>query len=299
MTDNQTAGVIDFTDEQQFEDAYARVKPALDALQTDELAQINVDVPTAVATILGVLPKLKALEPEIEKHLPTFDIARYRNLEDIAFALSFANTNYLTALQPPAVLPELVDEATKLRGLLLVDTEMLVAHGIVDGQQIAELQGAKGPKNVAQDLQSLSRVLKESWDKVQGKSPLTADDLTRANQLAAHLLRLVGLRAQGTGSVEAATDARMRAFTVFLRAYADVQRAVAYLRADEGDAESIAPSLYTGRSRKKAPEAAEPPAPPEPAPAPVPPPVVPSPHAAAPVPATALATKNENGPFMG
>jgi hypothetical protein len=109
---------------------------------------------------------------------------------------------------------------------------------------------------------------------------------------------MVGLRAQATASVEAATDARMRAFTLFSRAYADVRRAVAYLRAGEGDAESIAPSLYTGRARKKSPDAAEPPAPPEPAPAPAPPPVVPSPHAGAPVPATALATKNENGPFM-
>jgi hypothetical protein len=299
MTDNQTVGILDFTNEQQFEDAYARVKPTLDALRTGELQQINLDVPTAVATILGVLPKLQALEPDIAKHLPTFDIARYRRLEDIAFALSFANTNYLTALQPPEVLPELVDEATKLRGLLVADSEMLVAHGIIDGKQIAELQGAKGFKNVAQDLQSLSRVLKESWDKVQGKSPLTLDDLTRANQLAAHLLRLVGLKEQDTASVEAATDARMRAFTVFLRAYGDVQRAVAYLRADEGDAESIAPSLYTGRARKKAPDAAAPPAPPVPAPAPVPAPVVPSPHSAAAVAAPALATKNENGPFMG
>jgi conjugal transfer/entry exclusion protein len=76
---------------------------------------------------------------------------------------------------------------------------MLVAHRIIDENQIAQLQGAKGFKNVAQDLQSLSRVLKDSWDKIQGKLPLTVDDLTRANQLAAHLLRTIGLREQGAG----------------------------------------------------------------------------------------------------
>jgi hypothetical protein len=109
---------------------------------------------------------------------------------------------------------------------------------------------------VAQDLQSLSRVLKESWDKVDGKIPSTADDLVRANQLAAHLLRTVGLREQGPALVAEATDARMRAFTLFLRTYADAQRAVAYLRAEQGDAETLAPSLYTGRGRRKAPDPA-------------------------------------------
>jgi hypothetical protein len=260
MTTHVMTGLTDFANEQQFEDAYIRVKAALDALQPDELVQINLDVPTAVATILGVLPKLHALEPEIEKHLPTFDLARYRSLEDVAFALSFANTNYLTALQPPDALSALADEATKTRGVLLADAETLVAHGIIDGNQFAELQGAKGFKNVAQDLQSLSRVLKESWDEIQGKLPLTLDDLTRANQLAAHLLRTIGLREQGAAGVEAATDVRMRAFTLFLRTYGDAQRAVAYLRADQGDAENIAPSLYTGRGRRKAPDAPTPPA---------------------------------------
>jgi hypothetical protein len=296
MTNHETANVIDVASEQQFEDAYARVKPVLDALAPDELVQINLDVPTAVATTLGVLPKLQALEPDIEKHLPTFDIGRYRSLEDIAFALSFAQTNYLTALQPPEVLPALVDEATKMRGVLLADAETLVAHGIIDANQISQLEGAKGLKNVAQDLQSLSRVLKESWDKIQGKLPLTVDDLARANQLAAHLLRTIGLRDQGPAAVEAATEVRMRAFTLFIRTYGDAQRAVAYLRADEGDAESIAPSLYTGKGRKKAPE----PPTPEPTLVPTPePPVAASPapaHGA--TPPKGPEPTNQNGPFM-
>jgi hypothetical protein len=300
MTTDVMTAPTDFANEQQFEDVYARVKPALDALQPDELLQINLDIPTAVATILGVLPKLQALEPDIAKHLPTFDIARYRSLEDIAFALSFANTNYLTALQPPDDLPPLADEAAKMRSVLLADAETLVAHDIIDEKQIAQLQGAKGSKNVAQDLQSLSRVLKESWDKIQGKLPLTLDDLTRANQLAAHLLRTIGLREQGAAGVEAATDTRMRAFTLFLRTYGDAQRAVEYLRSEQGDAESIAPSLYTGRGRKKA---AEPPAPtPAPTTTTSAPSTVEAPHALqanGQAQASPLEKTQENGPFMG
>ncbi len=40
---------------------------------------------------------------------------------------------------------------------------------------------------------------------------------------------------------------RARAFTLFSRAYDQVRRAVNVLRWDEGDADSIAPSLYAGR----------------------------------------------------
>jgi hypothetical protein len=43
--------------------------------------------------------------------------------------------------------------------------------------------------------------------------------------------------------------------------YEDVRRAVAYLRAREGDADAIAPSLYPGRPRRRQSEADAPAAP--------------------------------------
>jgi hypothetical protein len=96
----------------------------------------------------------------------------------------------------------------------------------------------------------------------------------------------------------------MRAFTLFLRTYGDAQRAVEYLRSEQGDAESIAPSLYTGRGRKKADPPAPSPAPTTTRPAPS---TVEAPHAVASeavhvngeAQASPLEKTHENGPFMG
>jgi hypothetical protein len=49
----------------------------------------------------------------------------------------------------------------------------------------------------------------------------------------------------------AASEARLRAFTRLIRVYEDARRAVAYLRAAQGDADTIAPSLYPGRPRRR------------------------------------------------
>ncbi len=134
---------------------------------------------------------------------------------------------------------------------MLADAQALAQHGLLNGSQLAQLKGGNGYKNLAQDLQLLSHVMRQDWDKIQNKSGTTADDLKAAYQMSVRLMRIVGLREQGPALLAAATDRRLRAFTHFINVYEDVRRAVAYLRGRQGDADSIAPSLYPGRPRRK------------------------------------------------
>ena len=243
---------IGLSDEALLDEAYARVKPDLDALQEAELLQVNLDVTAGVTSVLGLLPEVKALREQIVKQLPAFDIAAFDKLEDYALALSFANTGYLAATQPPDDLQDLNTNATKLHDRLFADAQALAQHGLLNGAQLAQLKGGNGYKNLAQDLQLLGRVMRQDWDKIQNKSGTTADDLKAANQMSVRLMRIVGLREQGPALLAAATDQRLRAFTIFINVYEDVRRAVAYLRGRQGDADAIAPSLYPGRPRKRA-----------------------------------------------
>jgi hypothetical protein len=284
--------------------AYERVKADLAAVKPEEFIQINLDIPTAVSTIIGVLPEVKALRPQIEKELPTFDLAAFDKLEDYAWALSYAQSLYLTATQPPDDLAELGPAATQLRERLLADAGSLANYGLVDSGQLAELKGANGIKNIAQDLQILVIAMQANWANIQGKAPTTAADLDTALRMSARLMRIVGLREQGPAQLAAATDQRLRAFTLVLNVYDDVRRAVGYLRAREDDADSIAPALHPGRPRRKQ---ADPPAPPANTP---PSPAVPSalPKGATPpgpttptdagTDATKTASGNSQGPFV-
>jgi hypothetical protein len=83
--------------------------------------------------------------------------------------------------------------------------------------------------------------------------PIKREDLQRAEAIAVAILRTVGLQEQGPTAIAATTDARLRAFTLFVRTYDHVRRGISYLRWEQDDVEAIAPSLYQGRGgRKKA-----------------------------------------------
>jgi hypothetical protein len=140
-----------------------------------------------------------------------------------------------------------------VRETLLADANTLVARGYINASVLKQLKGPVGYKNVATDLQILGSVLKDNWATIAGKCATQLGELEHAIKLAARILRVVGLREQSPAVIAAAADIRMRAFTLFTRAYDDARRAVIYVRWHEGDADAIAPSLYAGRSngRKK------------------------------------------------
>lgn len=68
---------------------------------------------------------------------------------------------------------------------------------------------------------------------------------------------MVGLKEQGPGATQVVSDLRVRAFTLLARTYDAARSAGMYLRWKFNDVDSIAPSLYAGRSngRRKEPEA--------------------------------------------
>src|SRR5262249_43656103 len=97
-----------------------------------------------------------------------------------------------------------------------------------------------------------------------------------AKDLGAQLFEAAGLRDVASANVAETTRIRQQAYSLLSRAYTETRRCIQYLRFHEGDAESIAPSFFTGRSRSAAVE---------PTPAPDPPARAPSPPAPSPTPA--------------
>jgi hypothetical protein len=236
-------------------DAYARVKDEWSALQPDQLLQVNLDIPIAAQTVLGALPEIKSLRERIVKELPSFDIASFDKLEDYVLALVVVNSRYVMATQPPDDLNELSAESARLRERLTADARTLSLRGLFDARKVAALKGGQGYRNIGLDLQSLSEELESIWPTINGKCATTAEELKAATQMATRLLRVVGLRDQAPAIVGALVEERMRAFTHVIKVYEEARSAIAFLRRKEEDADTIAPSLYTGRApRRKASE---------------------------------------------
>jgi hypothetical protein len=252
-------------------EAYERLLPEALAVPDTDLLPINLEVATAVTTVLGAWPQIRTFRGSVAL-LPGFDLARFDKIEDYALALGHAQSRHNVAGTSAESLPDLSAAGTALRQLLLTDAASLAQRGLVDADRLDELKGPNGYRNLAFDLDSLATLLRESWEKIAGKTPIVLSELDEAETLADRLLTAVGIRDQAPPSVAETAAIRQRAYTLCLKAYDQARRAIGYLRWQENDLEQIAPSLFTARAagrRKNATqsetaEPAEPP--PDPAP---------------------------------
>ncbi|MET0591783.1 MAG: hypothetical protein ABW133_03730 [Polyangiaceae bacterium] len=244
-------------EEHQFQLAYEKVLDEMKAVPHSDYVSINTDVPTAVITVLGALPKIKALRPRVVADLPNLDIARFDKFETYAMALGHAHARYMVASHPVEALEAMSEEASALRELMVADANTLALRALIDRDALKQLKGNRGYSNVAFDLLALAQIFRDKWPVVQGKCALQLDEINRAQSLGTRIARALGEREQAPTKVVEAAEMRQRAYTLFIRAYEHAQRALRFLRWEEEDWETILPSIYNAsRSRRKETEGA-------------------------------------------
>jgi len=237
---------------QLYREAFEQASPAAAAISEDDLMPVNIDIPSAVATAIGALPKILAYRAEAAK-LPSFDISHFDQLQLYTFAVGHAHARLLAASAPPEALVALNADGIKLRDTMYSDAVALAHRGLISGERIAEFRGNVGYKNLAFDLLGLATLLRENWDTIASRSAIVSSELTAAELLGRQLMDAVGAREQAPTIVAHAQAQRQRNFTLFLRSYDQVRRAIGFLRWDDDDIEDVCPSLYAGRggSRRK------------------------------------------------
>jgi hypothetical protein len=246
------AGISNEPEATEFADGFKRVEAEIRALPEAELVPVNIDVQGAVTTVLGALPELSALRPELVE-LKDFDLASFDKLRDYSLALGYTHAMYRVAAGPSDSLTALATELTELRDMLEADATALAKRGILDEAQVSKLRDGSGYKNIAFEVVGLVGLLRDRWDAIQGRSAISETELEHAGQLAQELVTKLGVREQAPAVAGAAAVLRQRAFTLFANTYDEVRRAVSYLRWHENDVDEIAPSLFAGRGGRGAP----------------------------------------------
>lgn len=265
--------------ENVFKKAFDATAEARAALTPELLMPINIDVRQAHNTALGVIPKLAALRSRVAK-LSEFDMDVYDSIETYAQALAYAHPMYLGAAPQSDELPELAAHAMALRDRLLGDATMLARRNLVDAKRLAQVQGGNGYLNIASDLATIVGVIRDSWAKVQGKSPIDESELAEADELYRRMTMATVNRTQASETEASWANERQRAYTLLIKAYEQARRAATFLLWPPAEADKLVPSLWKGRggrpSSKSDPnvEPADPVAPVDADPAPVPAPVV-------------------------
>ncbi|HEU4533794.1 MAG TPA: hypothetical protein VFS00_06735, partial [Polyangiaceae bacterium] len=243
------------------EAAFARVRPALDALPRDQARPLTLHVPSAVVLALGALPRLLALREAMRAALTEPPLEALDHLKDYALAAAHAHANALPEDAAETALRALLNEATPLRERMLRSAEAIVSFGHFDAKRVAAIRRGNGHLDTAQDLAALGTLFRDAWPTLGSKTLLTRADVERAIALSESLLETLGRRRQGTDGAadpREADELLAKAFELFRRAYEECRHAVVYLRRREGDADTLAPPLGHSRRRARRPQGDEP-----------------------------------------
>lgn len=190
-----------------------------------------------------------ALREQCVAELPKADPTCFDVLESQALALGYSQGRHQMALRPAQPVQDISAKCVVKHDILSTGIELAIKRGLLAGHSLRELRGPVGYKNQAADLIALVALYRDNEKALAGRTGISKEDLDEAEALAYQLFGAIGEREQLPITVAATTEARQRAFTLFMNTYDDVRRIVHYLRWKEGDADEIAPSVYAGRKR--------------------------------------------------
>jgi hypothetical protein len=256
-TQDATTAVTERLRQPRFIASYELELPAIMEVPREEWMQINLDIPTAVTLVLGAVPGMQKLRDRCAKALPELDLGLFERIESLALAMGYAHSRQKASALPALPVQQLSERVIEMRDTLIVDWTPYARRGWMDAQRIKDLKGPIGYKNQAFDLLTLVAMGREAWPQIQGKTAITLADLDEAESLADQLLTAVGEREQLPAETAPSKEILRAAFTLFMRAYAELRRAALYVRFHEDDADKFVPPLTAGRKRK----GSEPPAP--------------------------------------
>lgn len=232
--------------------AFIEVEPQLAAMSADDLTPITTDIPRAVAIAVGAVPHIAKLRDDAAK-LPGFDITNIDRLGVYALAAWYTHLLGMPEATESA-LAGLLDEGRPLRETMLLAAELMAHLGYFNKKAVEDIRAGQGNLDTANDLVALAALFTSGWALVENKSPVEWAHVERAAILGPQILIALGARNQPGAKVSDGTtppERRVRAYTLFTRAYDQCRRAVTYLRWDQGDADEIAPSLFANRGPRK------------------------------------------------
>lgn len=233
------------------ETCFLAVKAELEALEHDEVVALNVDLEQAVSTALGASVRLQALRPGFAR-LDFADEHEPDRLAVYAYAALYTHVLAGQVASRDERLPKLLDEALPLRERLLGTAELMAELGELSRQPVAAIRSGTGHLDIASCLIALACLFEANWSRLNGRVPVTREQVARARMVGRELYEVIGTRRYVPAPIPMDDPGRLRAraFTLLVRSYDRCRRAVVALRWHEGDADAFMPTLYPKRRRR-------------------------------------------------
>jgi hypothetical protein len=229
----------------------------LAAIPDSELERTpGLDASLASGIVIGSLPRIAEHRDAIEAQFGEEGVEVLDDLPAVAYAAAQANIE-LAAADAASDLTAMHAEVLEDHALLLTDAEALVNRKLIDRARVDAGRAVLGYRTVIGSVLVLVALMREHWDQIRAKTPLTREDLDEIEVRAQRMLQRLNEREQGTSRVPA-SEMRARAISHLIRRYGEVRRMLVYVRWWQEDADVIAPSLWSGRRNRSRAEVVEP-----------------------------------------
>ena len=231
--------------------ALDRMRPELEAMPPEEVVQYALDPTRSAGVVIGSLPRIEKHRAAMQAQFGDQAITYLDELPIIANATKQADIE-LIAADSASDLSERFAQVAEDHQLLLTDADALANRKLLDRSRVDAGRPAQGYRATATSTLVLIALLRERWEDVKDRTPLTLEDLEKIEARAQAMLKLLDEREHGSTRLPA-EQMRTRALCKLVRTYGEVQRMLTYVRWWEEDAEAIAPSLWTARRKASTP----------------------------------------------
>ena len=236
-------------DEPDIQQAYHRFEKERARLK--KVRRVNLQTANAVIVVLGCLPAIQKLQPAIEARDWPAGVQPVGDLEDLGLGLLYADFLFRESLTRKDSEESDLKAAIEVRDRLRKTMQALIKSKVLPPCAMGkDCSWRNGYVPVADALATMTGALQRNWSAVEGRCPYTLEDVMNAERFGTFLTRIRERRWMARTAHQQIADNRNRAFTLFMDCYHQVRRAVLDLRDPHGDANKIAPNLYSVRQCK-------------------------------------------------
>jgi len=210
---------------------------------------------TAAGIAEGSLPRILKHHAAVEAE---FGAPRAAYIHGLASLVNETQDAYLdvTMVEAAGSVAALHAEVATSHVLLLADADGLIHRKLLDPKLVEPCRPAQGYLTTVSSTLMTVKLFRERWDQIKERAPTTKEDLDLAESKALELRQRLNEGDLGAERIEA-MERRATLLAMLVRQYGEVRRMIGFVRYWHDDADDIAPSLWSGRGKKRASSANE------------------------------------------
>jgi len=225
------------------------VGPFARVVVPEDFSVSSLDASTAAGIAEGSLPRILKHYAAVEAEFGEERAGYIHGLQALVDETQDANLN-VTMAEAGGAVGALHAEVLVEHTLLLTDAEALVNRKLLTAKQVEPCRPIQGHKTTVESTLLLVKLFREQWEQVSASTPTKAADLDRAERKALRMRQRLNEREQGSNKLDV-VEQRANSLATLVRQYGEIRRMIGFVRYWHDDADTIAPSLWSGRRGKK------------------------------------------------